>query len=74
MWGKLNQMVSGDQQKIENLESQLEAEQQRNKAINDQFKKLLKEKEVRTLMLFCKKLNFTLFSKCASVYDEIYIC
>ena len=46
MWGKLNQIVSGDQQKIESLESQLEAEQQRNKAINDQFKKLLREKDV----------------------------
>ena len=43
-------MVSGDQQKIDNLESQLEAEQQRNKAINDQFKKVLKEKEVIKLL------------------------
>lgn len=51
MWGKINQMVSGDQQKIENLESQLEAEQLRNKQINDQFKKLLKEKEVLKLFI-----------------------
>lgn len=50
MWGKINQMVSGDQ-KIENLESQLEAEQLRNKQINDQFKKLLKEKEVLKLFI-----------------------
>ena len=55
MWGKLNQMVSGDQQKIESLESQLEAEQLRNKQINDQFKKLLKEKEV--LKLFIVAIN-----------------
>lgn len=55
MWGKLNQMVSGDQQKIESLESQLEAEQLRNKQINDQFKKLLKEKEV--LKLFIVVIN-----------------
>ena len=46
MWGKLNQMVSGEQQKIDNLESQLQEEQQRNKTINEQFKKVLKEKEV----------------------------
>lgn len=55
MWGKLNQMVSGDQQKIESLESQLEAEQLRNKQINDGFKKLLKEKEV--LKLFIVVIN-----------------
>lgn len=55
MWGKLNQMVSGDQQKIESLESQLEVEQLRNKQINDQFKKLLKEKEV--LKLFIVAIN-----------------
>ena len=55
MWGKLNQMVSGDQQKIESLESQLEAEQLRNKQINNQFKKLLKEKEV--LKLFIVVIN-----------------
>lgn len=55
MWGKLNQMVSGDQQKIESLESQLEAEQLRNKQINDGFKKLLKEKEV--LKLFIVAIN-----------------
>ena len=55
MWDKLNQMVSGDQQKIESLESQLEAEQLRNKQINDQFKKLLKEKEV--LKLFIVAIN-----------------
>ena len=66
MWGKLNQMVSGDQQKIENLESQLEAEQLRNKQINDQFKKLLKEKEVLKLfimiILLAKALNIQCFS------------
>ena len=45
MWGKLNQMVSGDQQKIEALEAELQEEQQRTKMINDQFKKVLKEKE-----------------------------
>jgi len=45
MWGKLNQMVSGDQQKIQNLEEALEMEQQRNKIAQDQFRKLLKEKE-----------------------------
>lgn len=55
MWGKLNQMVSGDQQKIESLEGQLEAEQLRNKQINDGFKKLLKEKEV--LKLFIVVIN-----------------
>ena len=66
MWGKLNQMVSGDQQKIENLESQLEAEQLRNKQINDQFKKLLKEKEVLKLfimiILLAEALNIQCFS------------
>ena len=51
MWGKLNQMVSGDQQKIESLESQLEAEQLRNKQIKDGSKKLLKEKEVLKLFI-----------------------
>lgn len=55
MWGKLNQMVSGDQQKIESLESQLEAEQLRNKQIKDGSKKLLKEKEV--LKLFIVVIN-----------------
>lgn len=51
MWGKLNQMVSGEQQKIENLEAQLLEEQERNKIINDQFKKVLREKEVTDLFI-----------------------
>lgn len=51
MWGKLNQMVSGDQQKIMNLEEQLEHEQSRNKLLNDQYKKLLKEKEVKKIII-----------------------
>lgn len=45
MWGKLNKMVAGDQEKIQSLEEALEMEQQRNKIAQDQFRKLLKEKE-----------------------------
>ena len=66
MWGKLNQMVSGDQQKIENLESQLEAEQLRNKQINDQFKKVLKEKEVLKLFIMIILLAKALNIQCVS--------
>ena len=54
MWGKLNQMVSGDQQKIMNLEEQLETEQQRNKLLNDQYKKVIKEKEVNFEKFVCE--------------------
>ena len=45
MWGKLNKIVAGDQEKIQSLEEALEMEQQRNKIAQDQFRKLLKEKE-----------------------------
>ena len=55
MWGKLNQMVSGDQQKIESLEAQLLEEQERTKTINDQFKKVLKEKEVCICLTILRK-------------------
>ena len=45
MWGKLNKMVAGEQEKIQSLEEALEMEQQRNKIAQEQFRKLLKEKE-----------------------------
>ena len=69
MWGKLNQMVSGEQQRIDNLESQLQEEQVRNKTINEQFKKVLKDKEVIYLYF---SYDLHLISMCLIVHKQTF--